>query len=274
MATARNIPQAHADLKDGRWEKGKWGKGGVELRGKTLGILGLGRIGFLVAEDARGLGMDVLAYDPFVPAEKFHELGLKRADNPDKIYREADFITVHLPKNAETLGFIGDEVRKDRTKLPKSDLLPWLTPGDAGAFTGEALRCAMLECFLNGARGIHFWSGRYWDAEYLLAYNQAVRAVAPIEDIIVDGKLYDGAKVAAPARVSGMINGNDVALLVGEYYGHGPATVNVTLTAPAAGPVVDTETDEKIGSIGAGPGQKIAVKLDGHRSRVLWIRPR
>ena len=109
MATARNIPQAHADLKDGRWEKGKWGKGGVELRGKTLGILGLGRIGFLVAEDARGLGMDVLAYDPFVPAEKFHELGLKRADNPDKIYREADFITVHLPKNAETLGFIGDE---------------------------------------------------------------------------------------------------------------------------------------------------------------------
>jgi D-3-phosphoglycerate dehydrogenase len=109
MAAARNIPQAHADLKDGRWEKGKWGKGGVELRGKTLGILGLGRIGFLVAEDARGLGMDVLAYDPFVPAEKFHELGLKRADNPDKIYREADFITVHLPKNAETLGFIGDE---------------------------------------------------------------------------------------------------------------------------------------------------------------------
>ena len=109
MASARNIPQAHADLKAGRWEKGKWGKGGVEVRGKTLGIIGLGRIGFLVAEDARGLGMNVLAYDPFVPAEKFHELGLERADSPDKIYREADFITVHLPKNAETLGFIGDD---------------------------------------------------------------------------------------------------------------------------------------------------------------------
>jgi D-3-phosphoglycerate dehydrogenase / 2-oxoglutarate reductase len=108
MACARNIPQAHADLKVGKWEKGKWGKGGVEIRDKTLGILGLGRIGFLVAEDARGLGMRVLAYDPFVPAEKFHELGLERADSPDKIYREADFITVHLPKNAETLGFIGD----------------------------------------------------------------------------------------------------------------------------------------------------------------------
>ena len=109
MASARNLAQAHADLKAGEWNKGKWGKGGVEVRGKTLGIIGLGRIGFLVAEDARGLGMNVLAYDPFVPAEKFHELGLERADSPDKIYREADFITVHLPKNAETLGFISDD---------------------------------------------------------------------------------------------------------------------------------------------------------------------
>ena len=109
MACARNLAQAHADLKQGRWEKSKWGKSGVEVRGKTLGIIGLGRIGFIVAEDARGLGMDVLAYDPFVPAEKFHELGLERVESPDRIYREADFITVHLPKNAETLGFIGDE---------------------------------------------------------------------------------------------------------------------------------------------------------------------
>lgn len=109
MACARNLAQAYADLKQGEWNKGKWGKDGVELRGKKLGIIGLGRIGFLVAEDARGLGMDVIAYDPFVPAEKFHELGLERADSPDKIYREADFITVHLPKNADTIGFISDD---------------------------------------------------------------------------------------------------------------------------------------------------------------------
>jgi D-3-phosphoglycerate dehydrogenase len=108
MACARNIPQAYAALKDGRWEKAAWSKGGVELRGKKLGILGLGRIGLLVAEDARGLGMDVLAFDPFVPAERFLELGLERAETADEIYRDADFITVHLPKNAETLGFVGD----------------------------------------------------------------------------------------------------------------------------------------------------------------------
>ncbi|HOT24652.1 MAG TPA: phosphoglycerate dehydrogenase, partial [Thermoleophilia bacterium] len=108
MACARNIPQAHADLKAGKWEKAKWGKGGVELQEKVLGIIGLGRIGFLVAERARGLKMKVIAYDPYVPAERFHELGLERADSPDRIYREADFITVHLPKNAETIGFVDD----------------------------------------------------------------------------------------------------------------------------------------------------------------------
>jgi len=109
MACARNIPQAYCDLKAGKWEKGKWGKGGVELQDKVLGIIGLGRIGLLVAERARGLKMKVLAYDPYVPAEKFHELGLDRADTPNKVYREADFITVHLPKNAETIGFVDDD---------------------------------------------------------------------------------------------------------------------------------------------------------------------
>ena len=109
MACARNIPQAHADLKAGAWEKGKWGKGGVELQDKVLGVIGLGRIGFLVAERARGLKMKVVAYDPFVSPERFHDLGLERAETPEDVYRVADFITVHLPKNAETLGFIGDE---------------------------------------------------------------------------------------------------------------------------------------------------------------------
>ena len=87
MACARNIPQAHAALKEGRWDRSKYG--GVELAEKTLGIVGLGRIGFLVAERARGLAMRVLAYDPFVPAERFHELGLERADSVDEVYAES-----------------------------------------------------------------------------------------------------------------------------------------------------------------------------------------
>jgi D-3-phosphoglycerate dehydrogenase len=106
MACARNIPQAHGALKGGRWERSRYG--GVEVMDKTLGIIGLGRIGALVAERARGLKMDVIAYDPYVPAERFRELGLERAEYPDRVYRAADFISVHLPKNKETLGFIDD----------------------------------------------------------------------------------------------------------------------------------------------------------------------
>jgi len=106
MACARNIPQAHAALKAGRWDRSKYG--GVELQGKTLGVIGLGRIGALVAERARGLRMEVVAFDPYVPAERFRELGLRRAQTADEIYRDADFITVHLPKNKDTLGFVDD----------------------------------------------------------------------------------------------------------------------------------------------------------------------
>lgn len=106
MACARNIPQAHAALKAGRWDRAKYS--GVELAGKTLGIVGLGRIGALVAERVRGLKMEVVAYDPYVPVERFRELGLTRAESAQEVYAVADFISVHLPKNEETIGFIGD----------------------------------------------------------------------------------------------------------------------------------------------------------------------
>jgi D-3-phosphoglycerate dehydrogenase len=105
VALARNIPQAHAALKQGRWERSKWG--GVELADKTLGVLGLGRIGQLVARRALGLGMRVAAYDPFVSAERFRELGVEQAESPESVYAVADFITVHLPLSDGTRGFLG-----------------------------------------------------------------------------------------------------------------------------------------------------------------------
>jgi len=102
VALARNIPQAHAALKQGRWERSAYG--GVELAGKTLGVLGFGRIGQQVARRALGLGMRVVAYDPYVAPERFRELGSERAETPEKIYAAADFLTLHLPLNAETRG--------------------------------------------------------------------------------------------------------------------------------------------------------------------------
>ena len=102
VALARNIPQAHAALKQGRWERSSYG--GVELAGKTLGVLGFGRIGQQVARRANGLGMRVLAYDPFVAADRFRELGVERLDTPEDVYAAAEFLTLHLPLTAETRG--------------------------------------------------------------------------------------------------------------------------------------------------------------------------
>ena len=106
LALARNIPQAYVSLTGGKWERSKFS--GVELYEKTLGILGFGRIGQLVAQRARGFGMRVLAFDPFVSAERYRELGVEKADSPEDIYAQADFITIHLPKTPETEGFLNE----------------------------------------------------------------------------------------------------------------------------------------------------------------------
>ena len=100
VALARNIPQAHAALKQGRWERKSYG--GIELAGKTLGVLGFGRIGQQVARRALGLGMRVVAYDPYVAAERFRELGVERVETPEEVYDAAEFVTVHLPLTEET----------------------------------------------------------------------------------------------------------------------------------------------------------------------------
>ena len=104
VALTRNIPQAHAALKQGRWERKTYG--GVELADKTLGVLGFGRIGQQVARRAAGLGIRVVAYDPFVAPERFRELGVERLEKADEVYAAADFLTLHLPLTDETRGSI------------------------------------------------------------------------------------------------------------------------------------------------------------------------
>ena len=104
LALARNVPQAHASLKGGSWERSKFS--GVELYEKTLGILGFGRIGQLVAQRAHAFGMKVVAFDPFVGAERYRELGVEKADSSDELYAVADFLTLHLPKTPETEGWL------------------------------------------------------------------------------------------------------------------------------------------------------------------------
>lgn len=107
LAQARNVAQAHGRLVEGAWERSKFG--GIEVTGKTLGVVGLGRIGRLVAERAKGLRMNVIAYDPFIAESRYKELGIERAEELDDLYGRSDFITLHMPATPETRGMINAE---------------------------------------------------------------------------------------------------------------------------------------------------------------------
>jgi len=107
LAQARNVPQAHSALVEGRWERSRWE--GVELADKTLGVVGLGRIGKLVADRAKGFAMKVVAYDPFVSADRARQMGVELL-TLEELVATSDFLTVHLPKNNETTGLINREL--------------------------------------------------------------------------------------------------------------------------------------------------------------------
>ncbi len=106
LAVARSVPQAHGALMQGRWERSKWV--GVELADKTLGIVGLGRIGKLVAQRARAFGMNLVAYDPFVTEEAARKIGIELV-GLDELAATADFVTLHVVKTPETIGMIGED---------------------------------------------------------------------------------------------------------------------------------------------------------------------
>lgn len=107
LALARNVPQAYHSMKAGKWERSKFM--GLEMRGKTLGVIGLGRIGTGVAKRALAFEMKVLAYDPFISEEKAKDLGIELAEL-DQIYAQADFMTLHLPLTPETKHIINETV--------------------------------------------------------------------------------------------------------------------------------------------------------------------
>jgi D-3-phosphoglycerate dehydrogenase len=106
LALARRVPQAHASLRAGKWERKRFV--GVELRGKTLGVVGLGRIGRVVAQRAQSFGMKVVAFDPFVAPEQAADFELELLPLAEVCTR-ADFLTVHTPLSAETRGIIGGQ---------------------------------------------------------------------------------------------------------------------------------------------------------------------
>jgi D-3-phosphoglycerate dehydrogenase len=105
LAQARNIPQANSELHAGRWDRERWE--GVELAGKTLGLIGLGRVATLVAPRAQGFGMRVIGFDPYVSAERAKELGVDVMPTLESLLVQSDFVSIHLPGSPETRGSIG-----------------------------------------------------------------------------------------------------------------------------------------------------------------------
>jgi D-3-phosphoglycerate dehydrogenase len=102
------VPQADRDLRNGQWNRTRWE--GVELHNKTLGIVGLGRVGVLVAQRAHAFGMQLVAYDPYVSPERARQLGVDLVPTIEDLVRRADFLTVHLPKTPDTVGLISAEL--------------------------------------------------------------------------------------------------------------------------------------------------------------------
>ena len=149
LATARNIAPANQALKGGQWKRSQYG--GVELLGKTTGIVGLGRIGALVAERLAGFGMRLLAYDPYLSAARAGQLGVQLV-SLEELLAESDFITVHLPKTPETMGLIGEEA----LKLVKPSVRI-INAARGGIVDEQALANALKEGRVAGA-GIDVWS--------------------------------------------------------------------------------------------------------------------
>jgi D-3-phosphoglycerate dehydrogenase / 2-oxoglutarate reductase len=105
LSLSRNVASANDSLKSGKWERTKFT--GTQLEGKTLGVIGLGRVGLAVAKRAQGFGMTVLGFDPFLSAEKATEYGLESIARLDDLWGRADFLTLHTPLTAETRNLIG-----------------------------------------------------------------------------------------------------------------------------------------------------------------------
>jgi len=156
LSLFRNVPQAHGGLVDGRWDRAKFK--GAELYGKTIGVIGFGRIGQLVAKRAQAFEMEVIAFDKFVTAERFRELGVEGVEGLEDLYGRADLVTLHVPKTPETVDLIDAEaiaamvdgvriVNCARGELVDLDAL--LAGLDSGKVAGAALDVFPSEPFTN-----------------------------------------------------------------------------------------------------------------------------
>ena len=107
LAAARRIPAADSSLRGGEWKRGALK--GVEVSGKTIGLVGLGHVGAIVARGALGMGMRVLAYDPYVSEDRMRSMNVGRAETADEVFERADFVSLHVPRTPQTMGLVNED---------------------------------------------------------------------------------------------------------------------------------------------------------------------
>ncbi len=187
-------------------------------------------------------------------------------------YLQSSQVSTYTPLYPHHISLVGDECREDRSHLPKTDVIPWITPGDAGTFSGERFRYALLECFANGARGVNFWSNRVWDTELMAAYARVLRDIAPVEDIVISGKLLEGAEIESPGRISGVVSGDKMMVLVADYLRASPTELDIKLPVKSKCIVTDLDTREEVGEISN--DEWLTIPLHTERVLLLHVKPK
>jgi D-3-phosphoglycerate dehydrogenase len=239
IATARNIPQANSSLKKGEWKRSKYT--GVELAEKTLGVVGLGRIGVLVAQRMSAFGMQIVAYDPYIQPARAAQMGVKLL-SLDELLEVADFITVHLPKTPETLGLIDDEALR---KVKPSVRI--VNAARGGIVDEEALASALKDARVAGA-GLDVFSSEPCTDSPLFEYDNVV--VTP----------HLGASTGEAQEKAGVAVAKSVRLaLAGELV---PDAVNVQGGVIAEDVRPGLPLAEKLGRIFTALAGEVAVRLD------------
>lgn len=252
MALARNIPQAHASMKDGKWEKKKFA--GTEVFDKTLGVIGLGQIGSVVADRAIGLGMHVIAYDPFLSEDQAKQMGVRLA-SMDDVFKEADFITLHVPLTDDTRGLINAKniaKMRDGVRIVNCSRGPVVKEDDlADAIESGKVAGAAVDVYASEPPGLSrlVTLDRVICTPHLGAStkeaqdNVAIAVANQIRDYLVDGTIRNA--VNAPA-VSGEALENlrpylDLAGRLGLFIGQTVQTGIKSVEAQYSGAVADMD---------------------------------
>lgn len=256
LAQARNIPQAHGALREGRWEKSKWE--GTELHGKTLGVLGLGRIGTLVAQRALSFGMRLVAWDPWVSAERGRQLGIELMEI-DQLFAESDFVTVHLLKTKDSTGLIGDEL------LAKAKPGLRLVNVARGGIIDEAALARAIESGRIGGAALDVFDTEPCTDSPLFALDSVVATP------------HLGASTAEAQDKAGVIVAEQVALaLAGDFV---PFAVNIAASEAAEEIQPFLPLAERLGSlfVGLTDGMPDTVEIEyqgnlgGYDTRILTL---